>query len=228
MPKEVCAYVVSAALLSLVLVNAPARAAVCQDDEVTFGIDGEATQNADDCIGWSGSVGASQGAETDWVNLAWDTTFGGGDFTYVAKYEGGSDTGSFGGVDFTLEADNNATDGNYTLEWTDNGSDVLPETFDFVFLAKASTGAGAFLFDDITLSDSPATGGGTFSIGFLNNGGQTPGLSHLTMFARLGDGSTCCDPPDSSVSEPASLALLLGGLSLAGFRRRFRKEAVSA
>lgn len=193
----------------------------CQTDEVTFGISGTTPASADSCAGWDDAIGANPTAEENWINAEWDATFGGGDFEFVTKWEGGSNSGSLGGVEFTLSAVAQNS-GDYTLEWTDNGAAVLPETFDLVFVAKAAQGHGAFLFDDITLSDSPATGGGTFTIGFLNNGGNPPALSHLTMLARVGDDPPP-PPPPNSVSESSTLAMLFAGTALVAGRRRQKR-----
>lgn len=148
---------------------------------------------------------------------------------------GGADTSNqlFGWLTFELATNTTGTPDTWTLNWTDNDSTAapnLPVTIDFIGVLKGSPGYAAYLFLNKTLveTDPPAGAGsgqgtGTFQISFLNPGGNIPDLSHLSIYARLTEGST----GQTQIPEPNMLALL--GIGLLGFagtslrRRKVRK-----
>ena len=100
------------------------------------------------------------------------------------------------------------TSGGWTLS-SDQGV-----TLDLAFAMHASNRSGAFLFDDLGL-----VGGGTgsWAINWLNNGGQVPNYSNLTLFVR--------DVVVTPVPEPQTYALMLAGLAAAGFIARRRRPS---
>jgi len=98
-----------------------------------------------------------------------------------------------------------ATTATGTWEYT---GDTLSSPF--VIVLKASTSFSAYLFKDLGNLATDSTGG--FFINWLNNGGQTPKLSHMTIYSKTNT---------SAVPLPAALWLfgpaLLGFM---GFRRK--------
>lgn len=152
-------------------------------------------------------------------------------FALAGSSDGTSATIS--GIKFTVSAVA-AVSGGWTVNWQDiNGSASLnlPITIDFgVALLGGNTGSG-YEFDDVILTNGPFSGTGTFTVTFLNHGGQNPALSHLILggsnAAECGDtcggggGGGGGDPIPTP--EPASLALLGAGLVGIGVVRRRRK-----
>mgnify|MGYP001598921878 FL=1 len=187
------------------------------------------TEKADNCYG----VVATQGGENDdagSMDDIWDGTW-----TLLAKDEGSADTGTIDGVTFTLSADaagGNVTDGTWTLSREESGTPGLPITLDIAGVLKASPCYATYLFLEQTFTSDPLTGEGDFEITFNNNGGNLPGLSHLSLYYRevsssstsSSTSSTTSGPPQE-ISEPGLLALLGAGLlgSLL-FRRRTRVQ----
>lgn len=107
---------------------------------------------------------------------------------------------------------------------------VSPLYMDFVVLLKAAqsqSGWALYFFDNVKFTSDENSGSGSYQITWTNNGGNTPGLSHLSLFGRIGEGGGGgdCLPGDPScggnVPEPHGLALVgLGLLGVAVARRR--------
>ena len=198
------------------LCSAGTNDAAIDESDVTWTYDGS-SQDADDCYGLISNDDAA----------TVDGAFG-GSWTELAKSDnigdGGtlSDTGSYMGIDFTLtntcDGGCASSSGTYTLSWTDPGATDLPLTFDFVVALKGSNDGALYLFDDITISASPAEGGGDWEINWAvnANNSEPPNISHLTIYVR--DGST--DMP-----EPGTLSLLGLGLLGIGLSRRRKAQA---
>ncbi len=137
-----------------------------------------------------------------------DGTFGAG-WSLLGKVAGGGST-TLNGVNFTWGfTQATGTTGGWSLMASQN------VTFDLVFAMHASDHSGAFLFDDQPMV-AGATTPGTWAIHWLNNGGQVPDFSNVTLFAR--------DVVTTAVPEPETYALMLAGLGVMGFIARRRRK----
>lgn len=143
--------------------------------------------------------------------------------TFLAKDDGTK--GTLNGIQFALDT---PTGNTWTVSWTDvNGAapNNLPETIDFAVLINGGNNGDAYKFNDVLLPAPPNnSGGGSFTITFLNPGGNTPGLSHMILTGSDDKIVVCPDcviNPTNGVPEPMSLSLLgLGLLGLAAVRKR--------
>lgn len=172
--------------------------------------------NANDCYGTLAGNLTPTGLTSLVNDTAQDPAQTWGDrWTYLAKADGTDGTATFQGLYFTLSPStfgDNA--GSWLLKVEDkNGSTPLnlPTTLDFIAGLKGGSGdtsLALWFFDDVVVNNGDNEG--TFEIVFLNNGRNTPDLSHLDLLVR-----------PSEVPEPASLGLLgLGLLGLGALRRR--------
>ncbi|MES2075247.1 MAG: PEP-CTERM sorting domain-containing protein [Pseudomonadota bacterium] len=142
--------------------------------------------------------------------------FGKGGWSLLSKVTGESvpaahSIGNFGGVDYKIDF-TEKTGTEKTGTWTITASKAV--TIDLVFAAHASNHSDAFFFNDQVLAKNAATAG-SWTINWVNNGGQVPNFSNLTIFAR--------DSRVSAVPEADTYAMLLAGLGLVGFVARRRR-----
>ena len=127
----------------------------------------------------------------------------------------GSASINYLGFTWTLAA-NAGTAGDWLLKLENPLNTALPISLDLMVLLKGATSSNAYLFDNEVFSvvgNNP----GTFSIKFLNNGGNIPTLSHMTVFMRPGT----FDDTIPTIPEPGTLALL--GLGVMGMGIRWRR-----
>lgn len=96
--------------------------------------------------------------------------------------------------------------------WEYTGSMTLNP---FIVVLKASSEYSAYLFKGFDLETNDV---GTYLISFLNNGSQTPNLSHITIYATNDPGTGIFGNP-----VPLPAALWLFGPALLGFLG-FRKK----
>lgn len=153
------------------------------------------------------TVNPQQGANGN--TSGFSDNYGGG-WTLLAKITSPTQMASHDGVDYAISfSQTSDTAGT----WTITASQAV--TVDLVFAMHASNHSGAFLFDDAMLPAASALNG-SWNIAWLNNGGQVPDYSNLTIFAR--------DQTLNPVPEPESWAMLLAGLGAVGAiaRRRAR------
>lgn len=128
------------------------------------------------------------------------------------------------GFNWTLSSPNTGTSGIWTLTLQDaNPNDLinLPIFVDFLVVLKGSTTWAGYFFDDREIVN--ASNQGTFTIAFENNGGQIPGLSHMSLYLREGSDD---DLPPERIPEPSAVALLGVGLLGMGLARKGRRQVV--
>jgi len=145
----------------------------------------------------------------------------GNDWTLLTKDES-MRPATFMGIAFELGTSDGKS-GTWTLAGTDiNGAPLLnlPAELDLVAVLKASNRYAVYFFDDVVLD---GTDGGTWSIPFLNHGGQIPGLSHMSVYVRIDEDGGM----PSAIPEAHTYGMMLVGLGLVGFvaRRRIRQVA---
>lgn len=148
-------------------------------------------------------------------------TFGGSDWGSEIKDDspggGTSGTGTFLGIDWTLNADSGKT-GSWSLSIAAPSPASLPVTVDLLAVLKGSNKWGAYLFTDHTFT-LPGSTKGTFEIAFTNNGNKIPNLSHMSLYLREG-----VSPAPAAAPIPAAAWLFGPGLlGLAGVIRKKKK-----
>jgi len=209
MPCNVSRFVRAASASALLACAGPALAAACSGsnvggastDDVTF-----AGAASDQCV--ISGVNPQSGPHGDTSGFA--STFGGGAWSLLAKLTTTAGNASLGGVNFAWTfAQTTGTLGTWSLT-ADKAID-----FDLVFAMHASNNSGAFLFNDESLLANEVNGG-TWKIEWLNNGGNVPNYSNVTLFAR---------DITAAVPEPETYALFLAGLGMMGFMAKRRRAA---
>ena len=139
------------------------------------------------------------------------TEFGSG-WSLLGKVTSPTGSAMAGGVTFDWTfAQTTGKTGTWTLKTDQNA------TFDLVFAMHAANRSGAFLFDDQTTVANQLNMN-TWQIKWLNNGGQVPDYSNLTLFTREVTTVT-------AIPEPSTYALMLASLGVIGFVARRRKAA---
>lgn len=122
-------------------------------------------------------------------------------------------TGLFSSMSFVL--DPGGKTGTWSLQPTTN------LTIDLVLGIYAGGATTSFLFDNAHLGS--AGNSGNFKIDWFDTNGRVPAYSNLTLFYKN------AAPPVavSAVAEPATYAMMLGGLALFSFMARRRSVARS-
>jgi hypothetical protein len=202
--------VVSAAAgLAALAFGGPVLAAVCtgvsvgaaDTSDVTF-----AAAASDSCVVSTENAQAGPNGNPS----AFSGTFGSG-WSLLGKVTGTSGNSSLNGVDFTWGFTQTTNKlGTWSLTTSQSA------TFDLVFAMHAGGRTGSFLFDDQTMIGNQLTSG-TWAIEWLNNGGQVPDFSNLTLFAR--------DVVTTPVPEPETYAMMLAGLGMMGYMARRRRKS---
>lgn len=203
-------FLVMAGLVSLGMAGA-ATATPCANSDVTF-----RGNNAEGC------TGPNSGNDTAAV-----LGFGGG-WSLLDKTD--ADSNTVFGVAWTVTSVGGSS-GTWQLSWiAAAGSPGLPLTMDLGVAVKAGTSWSAWIFHGEEFTASGASGSpasGSYLVTWLNQGGQVPNLSHISVYGRNAGRCTSipnCQPPDE-VPEPGTLALFGLGLAGLGFGMRRRRKS---
>lgn len=165
----------------------------------------------------------------DYANT--NTLFGYNDWSFAVQDKAGnaSTSGTVNGFTFSLTAGTGngqkGTLGSWGLNVQDaNNNDLLtiPFEMDFVVYLFGGNNGAFYFFDNETINASNA---GTFQINFVNNSGQFPKLSHITLLVRDMHNVENGGGGSSEVPEPASMLLFGAGLLGLGLSRRRSKLA---
>ena len=193
------------------------QAASCGANGVALSVVGTSTTSdvmhngvdSDACV--ISAVNPSQGPNGDTSGFSGYGAFGTG-WNLLVKhdvngaYAGGSLLSN--GVTFTSAITGMpGTSGTWTLSSSQN------VTLDLVFALHASNRSGAFLFSAETV---PGSGGNTWEVNWLNNGGNVPDYSNMALFVR--------NVQVTPIPEPQSYALMLAGLAVVGSIVRRRRS----
>jgi hypothetical protein len=219
MVKRFVSFVGSATLLLSLAGGAHAAPAYCAANtdgmalsDVTFS-GNTPTTSADDCYG---HVSFSPQTNATLLNgLAW----GPGWSFLVADNMGSSGTasGSFGGIDYTLDSGLAGTSGSWTLGASP--LDSLPVYVDFVVALRKGNDFGLYFFDDVVISGS---NNGSWTSTFLT-GQSLANPNDLALFVRTGSNPNPQEPP-AQIPEPAGIALVGLALAAAGLARRRTRQ----
>lgn len=173
-----------------------------------------AGEPADD-FKWSPGVNPNGAAGSS----GFDGDFGPGAWEKIAKYSGNGPM-EYVGTGFEMFTFSFAKDPDgKTGDWSITNTDLINSyTLDLVFAIHAGNASGAWLFDDQAIG-AGETLTGEWAIQFLNNGGNIPGFSNLTMFARNLDSIE-----EIPVPEPTTWATLALGLGMMGMIRRRKQK----
>ncbi|MFA5984463.1 MAG: PEP-CTERM sorting domain-containing protein [Methylococcaceae bacterium] len=197
-------------------VSPQAYATACGTGNLDTGNVGFRGNASDGCGGVFSGNDSLAAVNTEANNLK----FGGTDWLFSLRDDSpgnpGSGSNSFFGLNWTLSVDSGKT-GNWILSIADPLPVSLPISIDFLAVLKGGTSWSAYFFDNEVFT-TVGSSSGTFNIVFINNGGQIPDISHLTLYARSGDLPLTAS--GDSVPEPTTVLMLgLGMLGLVGIRR---------
>jgi hypothetical protein len=194
----------------------------CADTNLSLTIMGSAPVSATACVS-NIAQGGSPSSELTAENAAFlsQDTINTATFGVLASTDGTSL--SMQGIKFTATA--NAQNGSFAIGWTDiNGSAPLnlPITLDLMVGLYGGNNGDGYLFRGVTLLAPPDnSGSGTFTITFLNPGGQIPTLSHLDL-----DGGNAVNTNLLlAAPEPASIAVIGVGMAALGAIKRRTRQA---
>jgi hypothetical protein len=193
----------AATLASLVLA-ASAHAAIGSASAADVTLDGQPADAFAFADGWNPHAGPN--GDTSGFGTAFDT-YGTGSWQLLDRADHSNGFANTGQLNFTLTE----TTGTMGLWTVTNTSATTIMTLDLVFAIHAGGQGGAWLFDDQTIMPGQ-TLDGTWQIQWLNNGGNVPDFSNVTIFGR--------DIVLTPIPEPGEYAMLVAGLGLLALRRR--------